>query len=94
MSITLTDFSSSLAWDIQLNGLRKVPGLENVKMYRPGYAIEYDYFAPTQLLHTLETKLIDNLYFAGPNKWNYRLRGGGSTRNDGRYKCQLESSKS
>jgi tRNA uridine 5-carboxymethylaminomethyl modification enzyme len=61
----INGFSSSLAWDIQLNGLRKVPGLENVKMYRPGYAIEYDYFAPTQLHHTLETKLIENLYFAG-----------------------------
>lgn len=61
----INGFSSSLAWDIQLNGLRKVPGLENVKMYRPGYAIEYDYFAPTQLRHTLETKLIENLYFAG-----------------------------
>jgi len=61
----INGFSSSLAWDVQLNGLRKVPGLENVKMYRPGYAIEYDYFAPTQLHHTLETKLIENLFFAG-----------------------------
>ncbi|MRT93841.1 tRNA uridine-5-carboxymethylaminomethyl(34) synthesis enzyme MnmG [Ancylomarina sp. 16SWW S1-10-2] len=61
----INGFSSSLAWDIQLNGLRKVPGLEKVKMYRPGYAIEYDYFAPTQLYRTLETKLIANLYFAG-----------------------------
>ena len=61
----INGFSSSLAWDIQLKALKKVPGLENVKMYRPGYAIEYDYFAPTQLFHTLETKLISNLYFAG-----------------------------
>lgn len=61
----INGFSSSLPWDVQLNSLRKVEGLENVKMYRPGYAIEYDYFAPTQLYHTLETKIIGNLYFAG-----------------------------
>ncbi|MFA8433890.1 MAG: tRNA uridine-5-carboxymethylaminomethyl(34) synthesis enzyme MnmG [Marinifilaceae bacterium] len=61
----INGFSSSLPWDVQLKALRKVPGLENVKMYRPGYAIEYDYFAPTQLYHTLETKLVPNLYFAG-----------------------------
>ncbi|MCT4613247.1 MAG: tRNA uridine-5-carboxymethylaminomethyl(34) synthesis enzyme MnmG [Marinifilaceae bacterium] len=61
----INGFSSSLAWDIQLKGLRKVPGLENLKMYRPGYAIEYDYFDPTQLKHSLETKLVENLYFAG-----------------------------
>ena len=61
----INGFSSSLAWDVQLNGLRKVPGLEKVKMYRPGYAIEYDYFSPTQLHHTLETKLVKNLFFAG-----------------------------
>jgi len=58
-------FSSSLPWDIQLNALRKVKGLENVNLFRPGYAIEYDFFPPTQLFHTLETKLIKNLYFAG-----------------------------
>ena len=61
----INGFSSSLPWDVQLKALRKVRGLEHVKMYRPGYAIEYDYFAPTQLYHTLETKLISNLYFAG-----------------------------
>lgn len=61
----INGFSSSLPWDVQLKALQKVPGLENVKMYRPGYAIEYDYFAPTQLFHTLETKIISNLYFAG-----------------------------
>jgi tRNA uridine 5-carboxymethylaminomethyl modification enzyme len=61
----INGFSSSLPWDVQLKALRKVPGLENVKMYRPGYAIEYDYFDPTQLYHTLETKIISNLYFAG-----------------------------
>ncbi|MFA9371730.1 MAG: tRNA uridine-5-carboxymethylaminomethyl(34) synthesis enzyme MnmG [Labilibaculum antarcticum] len=58
-------FSSSLPWDVQLKALQQVPGLEKVKMYRPGYAIEYDYFDPTQLYHTLETKLVSNLFFAG-----------------------------
>ncbi|BBE18145.1 tRNA uridine 5-carboxymethylaminomethyl modification enzyme GidA [Aquipluma nitroreducens] len=61
----LNGFSSSLPWDIQLKALKEVPGLENVKIFRPGYAIEYDYFDPTQLTHTLETKLIENLFFAG-----------------------------
>lgn len=61
----LNGFSSSLPWEVQLEGLRSVEGFENVKIFRPGYAIEYDYFDPTQLKHTLETKLIDNLFFAG-----------------------------
>ena len=61
----LNGFSSSLPWDIQLRALRKVEGFENVKIYRPGYAIEYDFFQPTQLYPTLETKLIKGLYFAG-----------------------------
>ena len=58
-------FSSSLHWNIQWEALRQVEGLENVKLFRPGYAIEYDFFPPTQILHTLETKLVSNLYFAG-----------------------------
>jgi tRNA uridine 5-carboxymethylaminomethyl modification enzyme len=58
-------FSSSLPLEVQLKALRKVAGLENVDIYRPGYAIEYDFFQPTQLKHTLETKAISNLYFAG-----------------------------
>jgi tRNA uridine 5-carboxymethylaminomethyl modification enzyme len=58
-------FSSSLPMEIQLKALRKVKGLKNVEIFRPGYAIEYDFFQPTQLLHTLETKRIENLYFAG-----------------------------
>ncbi len=58
-------FSTSLPEDIQLNGLRSIPGLENVIMMRPGYAIEYDYFYPFQLHPTLETKRVKNLYFAG-----------------------------
>jgi tRNA uridine 5-carboxymethylaminomethyl modification enzyme len=61
----LNGYSSSLPWDVQLKGLRTIEGFENVKIFRPGYAIEYDYFDPTQLLHTLETKNIENLYFAG-----------------------------
>lgn len=58
-------FSTSLPENIQYEALRKIPGFENIKMIRPGYAIEYDFFPPTQLKRTLETKLIDNLYFAG-----------------------------
>jgi len=61
----LNGFSSSLPWDIQLRALKLVPGLEDVRIFRPGYAIEYDYFDPTQLLHSLETKLVKNLFFAG-----------------------------
>jgi tRNA uridine 5-carboxymethylaminomethyl modification enzyme len=61
----LNGFSSSLPWDIQYKALKKIPGLENVKIYRPGYAIEYDYFNPTQLLPTLESKCIGNLFLAG-----------------------------
>ena len=58
-------FSSSLPWQVQLAGLRTIKGLEHVVLYRPGYAIEYDFFDPTQLHHTLETKKIKNLFFAG-----------------------------
>ena len=58
-------FSSSLPLDVQFNALKKVPALENVQIYRPGYAIEYDFFDPTQLKHTLETKRVKNLFFAG-----------------------------
>ena len=61
----LNGFSSSLPWQIQVEALTKIKGLEDIHIYRPGYAIEYDYFPPTQLLHTLETKLVQNLYFAG-----------------------------
>ena len=61
----INGFSSSLPLDVQLRALRKVPGLEKVEIFRPGYAIEYDFFQPTQLRHTLETKRISNLYFAG-----------------------------
>lgn len=61
----INGFSSSLPIDVQFQAIKTVPGLENVRAYRPGYAIEYDFFDPTQLKHTLETKLISNLYFAG-----------------------------
>jgi len=63
--IYLNGFSSSLSEEIQYEALKHIPGLENAKMFRPGYAIEYDYFPPHQLELTLETKLISNLYFAG-----------------------------
>ena len=65
IEIYVNGFSSSLPEDVQIKAMRMIPGFENVKVFRPGYAIEYDYFPPTQLKHTLETKLIDNLYFAG-----------------------------
>ncbi len=65
VEIYVNGFSSSLPEDIQAKALRHVPGFENAKIFRPGYAIEYDYFPPTQLKHTLETKLIKNLFFAG-----------------------------
>ena len=61
----INGFSSSLPWNIQYEALRKIKGMEEVKIFRPGYAIEYDYFPPTQLKHTLETKSIEHLYFAG-----------------------------
>jgi tRNA uridine 5-carboxymethylaminomethyl modification enzyme len=61
----INGFSTSLPEDVQFKALRSVAGFENVKFFRPGYAIEYDYFPPTQLQHTLETKLVDGLYFAG-----------------------------
>lgn len=61
----LNGFSSSLPWEVQVEALRRIEGLEHVQIYRPGYAIEYDYFPPTQLRHTLETKRVAGLYFAG-----------------------------
>ena len=61
----LNGFSSSLPWQVQVEALQQIEGLENVRVYRPGYAIEYDYFPPTQLFHTLETKPVQFLYFAG-----------------------------
>ncbi|WP_313027588.1 tRNA uridine-5-carboxymethylaminomethyl(34) synthesis enzyme MnmG [Soonwooa sp.] len=65
VEIYVNGFSSSLPEDVQIKAMKLIPGFENVKVFRPGYAIEYDYFPPTQLYHTLETKLIQNLYFAG-----------------------------
>ncbi|MDE6533087.1 MAG: tRNA uridine-5-carboxymethylaminomethyl(34) synthesis enzyme MnmG [Muribaculaceae bacterium] len=61
----INGFSSSLPWRVQLDSLRHVPALRDVHFYRPGYAIEYDYFDPTQLTHDLQTKLVEGLYFAG-----------------------------
>lgn len=65
VEVYVNGFSTSLPEDVQFKALRSVAGFENVKFFRPGYAIEYDYFPPTQLKHTLETKLVDGLYFAG-----------------------------
>lgn len=65
VEIYVNGFSTSLPEDVQYKAMQTIPGFENVKMFRPGYAIEYDYFPPTQLKHTLETKLVDGLYFAG-----------------------------
>lgn len=65
VEIYVNGFSTSLPEDVQLKALRSIPGFEQAKMFRPGYAIEYDYFPPTQLKHTLETKLVEGLYFAG-----------------------------
>lgn len=65
VEVYVNGFSTSLPEDIQYKALKSVKGFEEVKFFRPGYAIEYDYFPPTQLRHTLETKLVDNLYFAG-----------------------------
>lgn len=65
VEIYVNGFSSSLPEDVQMKALKTVPGFENVKMFRPGYAIEYDYFPPTQLKYSLETKLVENLFFAG-----------------------------
>ncbi len=65
VEVYVNGFSSSLPEEVQFEALKKVPGFENLKMFRPGYAIEYDYFPPTQLKRNLETKLIKNLFFAG-----------------------------
>lgn len=65
VEIYVNGFSTSLPEDVQYKALQQIPGFENVRMFRPGYAIEYDYFPPTQLGLTLETKLVENLYFAG-----------------------------
>jgi len=65
IEIYVNGFSTSLPEEVQYAALKQVPGFENVRVFRPGYAIEYDYFPPTQLKHSLETRLIDNLFFAG-----------------------------
>ena len=65
VEVYLNGFSTSLPEEVQYAALRQIPGMEKAKIFRPGYAIEYDYFPPTQLTHTLETKLVKNLFFAG-----------------------------
>ncbi len=65
VEVYVNGFSTSLPEEVQYKGLQKIPGFENAKIFRPGYAIEYDYFPPTQLKHSLETKLVEGLFFAG-----------------------------
>ena len=65
MEVYVNGFSTSLPEEVQYKALKSVPGFEDVKFFRPGYAIEYDYFPPTQLKHSLETKLVEGLFFAG-----------------------------
>ena len=65
VEVYVNGFSTSLPEEIQYKALKSVPGFEDVKFFRPGYAIEYDYFPPTQLKHSLETKIVEGLFFAG-----------------------------
>lgn len=65
IEVYVNGFSTSLPYDVQENAIQKIPGLQNAKLFRPGYAIEYDYFQPHQLKHSLETKPVENLFFAG-----------------------------
>ena len=71
IEVYVNGFSTSLPEEIQFKALRSIVGFENVKLFRPGYAIEYDFFQPTQLYNTLETKLITGLYFAGPVSYTH-----------------------
>jgi tRNA uridine 5-carboxymethylaminomethyl modification enzyme len=73
VEIYVNGFSTSLPEDVQVKAIKSIPGFEKAKLFRPGYAIEYDYFPPTQLKHTLETKRIEGLYFAGQNQWYYGI---------------------
>jgi tRNA uridine 5-carboxymethylaminomethyl modification enzyme len=91
VEIYVNGFSTSLPEEVQYEALRKVRGFENARMFRPGYAIEYDYFPPTQLKYSLETKLISNLFFRWTDKWNNRLRGSGLPGTNRRNKCPPES---
>ena len=75
VEVYVNGFSTSLPEEVQYKALKSVPGFEDVKFFRPGYAIEYDYFPPTQLKHSLETKLVDGLFFAG------QINGTTGTRN-------------
>ncbi len=83
-------FSSSLPLESQIKALRKVKGLEKVEIFRPGYAIEYDFFQPTQLNHTLETKKIENLYFAGQINGTTGYEEAAAQGSNGRNKCSTQ----
>jgi tRNA uridine 5-carboxymethylaminomethyl modification enzyme len=86
IEIYVNGFSTSLPEDVQLKALRQVPGFENCKMFRPGYAIEYDFFPPTQLTHSLETKKIKNLFLPARSMELQDMRSGVPGFN-GRNKC-------
>ena len=83
----LNGFSSSLPLDIQYEALRSIQGLEKVKIYSPGYAIEYDYYFPTQLHHSLESKIIDSLFLAGQINGTTGYEEAAAQGLDGRYQC-------
>ena len=85
-----TDSQSSLPWPVQLESLQKIPALRNVHFYRPGYAIEYDYFDPTQLTHDLQTKFVDGLYFAGQVNGTTGYEEAAARGSDGRRECRKE----
>ena len=91
VEIYVNGFSTSLPENVQYNAITKIAGFEKVRMFRPGYAIEYDYFPPTQLKLSLETQLIDNLYFAGQINGTTGYEEAALSRPDGRHKRALEN---
>jgi tRNA uridine 5-carboxymethylaminomethyl modification enzyme len=93
VEIYVNGFSTSLPEDIQDKAIRHIPGFENVKFFRYGYAIEYDYFPPTQLKHSLETKLIENLFFAGQINGTTGYEEAACSRLNGRCKRSVKNSR-
>jgi hypothetical protein len=86
----INGFSTSLPEDVQTKALRAIPGFAHARMFRPGYAVEYDYFPPTQLKHTLETKLVKGSVLRWADQRHHRLRRSGLPRPDGRHQCTQE----